>query len=503
MPFTLFNNCNLVESKRNRTVKCSILVFNDKIFKLIFHKPGNEKLIYHLRCIRPDLQIINLENKYVIPGFTDSHTHLLAHGIELQRVDLSKCCSLDECLQKLSTAKNRDIIFGVNWDESLWIKGKKEVLNRVLLDRISRDKPVILRRVCGHCAVCNTKALESVQKHWKIVDRKSGWLYEDAALYLNQIFKPSIEMYKKGLKIAIKEALSLGITSINEITDIAGFTIYQAFKKYLKLRVAIYIQNGLRSAINMGLESNLGDEFLKFAGVKIFIDGSIGARTAALRKPYQNSKNHGKLLISEEKLLSIVKMAQDNSIQLMIHSIGDRSTDLVLNALKLAGLGKNPLRHRLEHLEILDSKQIREIARLNLIASMQPNFLRWQLPGNMYEINLGHRYKNMNCFKTVEKAGIKSILGSDCMPLGPLYGISLLVKHPSDAVRLTPAEAIALYTEIPPYATFDEDKKGKIEEGYFADFVVINKNPLIKENLEGMKILNVVVGGEIVYRAKS
>jgi len=498
MPFTFLHNLNLVQSKKNRSKKCSILIENDKIFKIISNHSEEKQVVNYLHNNFFDFQIFNLEGGYIIPGFTDSHTHLLAHGIERQRIDLSKCHSLDECLEKLNIQKNKDVIFGVNWDESCWTRGRKEDLNRRILDKISKNKPVIMRRVCGHFAVCNSEALKYFSDKWKIVDRKNGYLYEDPALYLNQIFKPSFVMYKKGLELATKEALSLGITSINEITDITGFKIYQTLKNRLNLRVALYLQCGLFLAMAMGLQSNFGDELLKFVGVKLFMDGSIGARTAAVKNPYEQSKNRGKLLIYERSLRNIVKTAEMLSIQLMIHSIGDRATDIVLKAFNDAGIGTNRLRHRLEHLEMLNTKQIKDIARLNLIASMQPNFLRWQSAGNMYEKNLGLRYKEMNCFKKVKDAGIRLIFGSDCMPLGPLYGINLTINNSFGTVRLTPAEAIRLYTETAPYATFDEDKKGKIEDGKLADIVVLNKNPLIKKNYDGLKILMVFVNGRIV-----
>ncbi|MEO0122575.1 MAG: amidohydrolase [candidate division WOR-3 bacterium] len=500
MSFILLKNCNFVNLKKNKVNKCDILITNGRISKIISNPTDAEKLDKFLHRNFVDFKIFDIKNNYLISGFADSHTHLLAHGIELQRVDLSKCFSLDECIEKLKMEKEREIIFGVNWDESLWKKGKKNELNRKILDKISKNKPVVMRRVCGHFAVCNTRALDFISKEWKIVDRENGWLYEDAALYLNRIFKPNFEMYKKGLELATRHALSLGITSIHEITDINGFKIYQLLKKQIKLRVALYITTDILPLIGMGIQSNFGNDFLKFSGLKIFMDGSIGAQTAAIRTPYKNSRNRGKILVSEKNLLNLVRMAESNSIQLMIHSIGDRSTDLVLKVFKQIGIRKNQLRHRLEHIEILHSKQIKEISKLNLIASMQPNFLRWQFPDNMYEKALGLRFKGMNCFKKIKKAGIKLIFGSDCMPLGPLYGIKLAVNHPFYESRLSPAEAITLYTQSPPFATFDENNKGMIEEGKFADIVVLNKNPLIKENLDDIKILKVFVDGCLVYK---
>ncbi len=499
MSFILLKNCKLVNLNKNCTTKCDILISNGHISKIFNSPSDNQKLYKVLHRNFLNFKVFDIKNNYLIPGFTDSHTHLLAHGIEFQRVDLSKCYSLEECLEKLREEKDREIIFGVNWDESLWKADKNNALNRKTLDKVSKKKPVIMRRICGHFAVCNTRALDFIPEKLKIVDRKTGLLYEDAALYLNRIFKPTFAMYKMGLEMATKQALSLGITSIHEITDIAGFKIYQSLKKDLKLRVALYLTSDLLSLIKMGIQSNLGNEFLKFAGLKIFMDGSIGARTAAIRKPYKNSRNRGKILISEKTLLALVRIAEEHSIQLMIHSIGDRSTEHILQVFRKIGLRNNELRHRLEHLEMLDSEQIKEIRRLNLIASMQPNFLRWQFPNNMYERNLGLRYKDMNSFKKIIRAGVKLIFGSDCMPLGPLYGINLAVHHPFNEYRLSPAEAIISYTQSPPFATFDEDKKGTLEEGKLADLLVFDKNPLIKENLQHIKILKVFVGGNLVH----
>ncbi|MGQ9816480.1 MAG: amidohydrolase family protein [bacterium] len=500
MPIKFLHNLFLVDSRKDVIRPVSILICDNKIFR-VYHNVSVTKIIKNLRQNFSDIQIYNLNGYYVIPGFTDSHTHLLAHGIERQRIDLSKCLSLTECLEKLNSKKNDAIIFGVNWDESTWLKGRREQLNRRVLDRISRNKPVIMRRICGHFAVCNTKALEFFSSKWHIVDKKNGYLYEDAALYLNQIFRPSFDMYKKAIDIAMEEALSLGITSIHEITDLHGFDCYQQFKEKLRIRVAIYLQNGLKQVNICSLQSNFGNDFLKFAGVKIFMDGSIGARTAAINKCYKNSKNRGKLLISEKQLCTIIDFAENHSIQLMIHSIGDRSTDTVLKVFRKIGLKTNRLRHRIEHLEILNRRNIRKMANLGLIASMQPNFLRWQSLGNMYEKNLGLGYQQMNCFKRIKAAGIKLIFGSDCMPLGPINGIDHAINSPFDDVRLTPAEAIYLYTDAPSYATFDDDKKGKIEEGKFADLVVLNKNPLLKESYYDLKVLMVMVNGSFVYNA--
>jgi len=489
----ILGNVQIVDFVKARIKKCTILLSGGKIeefFNPKEHLPGG-------------IQKLNLEASYLIPGFIDCHTHLLSRGVEMQRIDLNECRSLNDCLEKLRVnfKKADNLLFGCNWDESKWLTGSKEELIKESLDRISMKIPIIMRRVCGHFAVCNTKALSLIHSHWRIVDRKRGHLYEDVALNLSEIFPPTDEVLKKAIEIAGNEAVSLGITTIHEIVNVRGFRIYQKMKDKLKLRVAVYLPlKNFEGIISSGMASNLGDDFLKFSGIKIFLDGSIGARTAALSKPYRKSKVCGTLLVSKPQLINIIKKAEKSSIQLMMHAIGDRATMTVLNAMDDIGIKENRLRHRIEHLEILDDKLIRKIKKLNIIASMQPNFVRqWQNPGGMYENHLGEGYKEMNPFRKLLSSGVRVVFGSDCMPLGPLFGIEGAVKHPFSSGRLTPHEAFSLYTTRGAYATFDEDKKGKIEVGKLADFVVLDKNPLKKENLTNLKILGVLVNGKLAF----
>ncbi len=489
-------NLKLVNLREGKVLPATILIDNGKFVAVLFKEGDTEDLPSRYKNFRP----LDLAGNFVIPGFVDAHTHLLGLGIEKQRIDLNDCNSLSDCLEKLRENREDDLIFGVNWDESNWQRGRIDELSRNLLDKISKTKPVIMRRICGHFAVVNSKALEVIPLNYKIVEPTKGYLYEDAALYLNQFFPPTEVMYERAIEIATEEALSCGITSVHEITDATGLGIYQRYRKRLKLRVYLYLVNFLKEALRGLQPFNLQDGFLRFAGIKIFMDGSIGARTAALKMPYRGIKSRGKLLISESELKKIIKKAEANSLQLMIHSIGDRATDAVLNAFRKLELKKNPLRHRLEHIELLHNYQIEEIARRELIASMQPNFLRWQILSGMYQKNLGGRYKKMNCFKRLIRSGVRVIFGSDCMPIGPLHGIGYAVNSPLSDVKLTPAQAFRLYTTEPPFATFAEDKLGIIKPGMEADLVVLNKNPLVKENLKDLKVLGVFVRGTCVYK---
>lgn len=359
-----------------------------------------------------------------------------------------------------------------------------------------------MRRICGHYAVVNTAALRRIPRNSKIVDRKNGLLYEDIALNLNDIFKPSDEMLVKAVKLATKKALRLGITSVHEISKPRRFRILQSLKKRLRVRFAIYLpEKYQKSIIETGLRTGYGDDWLKFAGIKVYVDGSLGARTAALWQPFTNTRRRGNILVSANALSKMLRSAESNGIQLMIHSIGDRATSMVLGVLRKYARSGNPLRHRIEHLEILKTESVADIARLRVIASMQPNFVQcWQSPGGMYHRILGSRYLRMNCFRSLLNAHAQVVFGSDCMPLGPLYGLKGAVRHPSNCGRLHIADALRLYTAAGAFATFDEKKKGRIDPGYLADLVFLNKNPLKAENLNSLKVEAVMINGSFAYR---
>jgi predicted amidohydrolase YtcJ len=485
-------NMRYVKFGTAKTESCSLLIENGII------KKKSNRSFEHLK----DIPRTDLRGKYVIPGFIDAHTHLVAEGITMQRLDLGDCCSLDECLQMVQAdLKKNDIVFASNWDEASWCVDDSKMLDRRMLDGISRKKPIVMRRVCGHYAVVNTVALRCIPARRRIVDRRGGKLYEDAALNLSEFFPPTDEMLENAVTLAGNRALRQGITSVHEISKPRYFRILQKKRKELKVRYAIYLTAKYHEhVLKTGLRSGYGDDWLKFAGTKIFLDGSIGARTAALRRPYSGTRQRGSILIPVCQLIRIVDTAEASGIQLMLHSIGDRTTETALRVLKKHAAPGNPLRHRLEHLEILSDESVSDIGRMKIIASMQPNFVyRWQNRGGLYQSILGPGYVAMNRFKSLLRANAQVVFGSDCMPIGPLYGIKGGVGHPSECERLTVAETFRLYTETGAFATFEEKRKGRLEPGCLADIVVLNENPLEEKNLARLKIQAVMVGGVIVY----
>ena len=488
----ILDNALVVDFAKNRSHPCGLLIEHGII---------KERVTKHAR--QPEsTSRFDLRKRHVIPGFIDAHTHLIPEGIKMQRLDLGQCRSLEECFERIrADLEKKDVCFASNWDDTSWRAHDPKNLNRLALDRLSKRKPIIMRRVCGHYAVVNTVALRHIPEARKIVDRQRGYLYEDAALNLNDFFPPTDEMMEKAVVLATEKALRHGITSVQEISKPGYFRALQKKKNALKIRFSVYLTEKYhKHVLKTGMTTGYGDDWLRFGGTKIFLDGSVGAHTAALRQPYRDNSGRGKILMTLRRLEWFVDTAESNGIQLMLHSIGDRTTDRILSVLKKRTASGNPLRHRIEHLELLDRESMSDIGGMRVIASMQPNFvIRWQMPGGFYERTLGARYTKMNPFGSLLRNRAKVIFGSDCMPLGPLYGIQGAIAHPSEEERLTVAEAFSLYTEAGAYATFEEKKKGKIEPGYFADLVILDKNPLEKKNLAGLKIEGVMVGGRMAF----
>ncbi len=451
-------------------------------------------------------KVIKLKGKTVLPGFIDAHTHLAGVGLKKTLyVDLSEVRSLDEALERVreaAKAKGRgEWVMGRGWDESRWPQ-KRYVTNRDL-DRVAPQNPVALVRVDGHMLTANSKALEAIniKADPDEIDKEDGILREQAAGQFLQQLRPCPDELKEALKEAAKTAHSLGITSIHDIPYIEAFRAWQALRGELKLRVYLNIPvEQLDGLIEMGFRTGFGDEWLKLGAVKIFSDGSIGAGNAALFEPYVDRAGTGKLNYEQTKLNELVKKAHEHGLQVMIHAIGDRAIGIVLDAFAAAGIRAED-RARIEHCELPTQAQIEQMKRMGIIASMQPNFLQWSGPGKLYESRLGvERDARIDPHKLVLEEGVCLAFGSDCMPIGPLYGIHLAVNAPHEIQKLSVEEAIRCYTLNAAYAAFEEGRKGSIAEGKLADLVVLSEDPYrLPDRIKDIRVEMAFVGGERVF----
>lgn len=516
----------------NGKVVEALKITGDKIVKL-----GNSSEILQLR--ETNEECIDLEGKVVVPGFNDSHMHLYGFGLILEMADLMNVSSIEEIITKVkafimnNNIKENQWVRGRGWNQDYFLKDKR-FPTRYDLDKISKKHPIILSRVCGHMAVVNSKALEvcNINDNTKNVeggeyDIDTGIFMENAiSLITENIPKASVIDIKNTLIKAMKYVNSKGITSV-QTDDLphAGdyknmLQAYEELRKENKLTCRIYAQCQLNKEElfefwELGYKTGVGDNYFKIGPLKILSDGSLGARTAALSKPYEDDvKTQGLMCYSEEELEGIIKLAADNKMQLAIHCIGDRAMKIVLNCFAKVIKNENHLRHGIIHCQITDKKIIQKFKELDVLAYVQPIFLHYDL--HIVEKRVGKTLAQTSyAFKSMIDKGIHTSLGTDCPveKCNPLLNIYCAVNrkdlqgYPEAGFYsqecLSVEEAIYHYTKESAYASFEEDIKGVLSENKLADLVVLSDdiftiNPL---NIKGVKVLKTIVGGKVVYEA--
>lgn len=470
-------------------------------------------------------EIIDITGKTVTPGLIDAHLHFLEMGMRMMRtVDLGQTHSIKEAqkeiMGKLSQTKKGEWVLGRGWDDSKW--EDRRYIDKWDLDPFSPDHPVVLTRVCGHMKTLNSRAMEiagitkdTPNPQGGQVDKSpdgepTGVLRDAGQLISPFIPEETAELAREGLKLANERALSLGCTGIHEAgLDEFGIMAYQTALEegMLNVRVNVMWRGELAGYVGaVGLQSGFGSEMLRLGPAKLLLDGSLGARTAALYEPYEDDPStKGLTLMTEEELNEKVRMIHDQGSQLAIHAIGDYGIDLVINAIE-AALKSSPRkdhRHRIEHCELLSTDQIERISRLGIVASMQPNFVgEWSGPDSLYEARLGkRRLRQNNPFRALLDEGIRVPFGSDGMPFHPLYGIHSAVNHYIKESRISVEEAVKCFTLDAAYSAFEDDRKGSIEPGKLADITVFDKDlaevPL--EEIKDVLVCMTMVNGEILY----
>jgi len=488
--------------------------------------------------IPKDAKILDVKGKTVIPGFIDSHTHFLLMGVRfLTTLDISGTRSISEVVErvrvKLTELPKGTWLNAHGFDESVW--SEKKYPTKDDLDPISPDNPVTLTPFYGHLISVNTRTLELVQIKKETPDPPGGkidrdpvtgeaigMLREEAIKLIDKV-KPltTQEESLKGLQKACEIALSWGCTSIHELgSDPIAISAYQTAHENRALKVRSYVMPTARFTEKMldglealGVRTRFGDEVFRIGSIKIYVDGSMGARTAVFFEPYADDPStRGIFNITLDELEQRVVRAHQLGLQVAIHAIGDRGIEEALNAIEAALEQESRIdhRHRIEHCEILTDDQIYRIKRLEIVPSMQPNFIgEWGQPGGMYEQRLGsNRLKLSNPYRKLLDEGIKVAFGSDCgycppWPFNPLYGIWSAVNHPIKESRINLEEAVKCYTLYGAYASFEEDIKGSIEPGKLADLAILSEDltSIPPEQIKNVKVDLTMVGGKIHWQA--
>ena len=469
---------------------------------------------------------LDLKGKCVVAGFNDSHIHLLKYGRQLNRAQLQGCKSRKEVIDfcKRYLEENPDLVKeglrGRGWNQDNFDDGK--LLTRDDLDLISQDIPVVLVRVCGHMCCCNSKALELLN-----FDSEDGILTENDVNLTNALFNENIELTKKLFMEASRRALALGITSVqsqdiddlNKETDIVALLqeVYQNNRQLCRYHLQVGFDSvaSLEEALAKNLyRFNIADERLTMGPIKLFKDGSLGARTALVYDGYIDNKNNkGLEVVTHQEMKQFLEVAQANGLQVFVHAIGDRAIAETCEAFISRMEKGNSLRHTVNHCQITSYEILNKIAENNILIAYQPIFLQYDLHMAKNRVN-ENLLESSYAYKTALDYGIKCSLGTDCPveDLNPFYNLHCAVSrqdlnyqppqgyYPKE--NLTVEEAIDCYTVGSSYQQFMENRKGKLEPGFLADYVVLDTDIFNceKKDIKNIGVLQTVIGGETVYK---
>lgn len=456
----------------------------------------------------PGTRGVDAGGRVVLPGFIDAHTHLVQYGMQLLRLNLGRVRTVDELYsavrERYRMTPGDGWIVGHSWDESKW--ETRTPPTREALDKVSPDKPVVLIRIDIHSCVANTLALQ--RAGMDPAAAPDGWLREEEAYKLMALVQPSVETHLKGLERANRALHEMGVTSVHAIVDHDDVDAIQRMRDEGRLGVRVYLLfrvDDLDHVLALKLRRGFGDSWLKLGGLKLFTDGSIGSRTAAISFPYAGSTDEkGQFVYEDKKLHDLCARAHAGGLQLALHCIGDAAIGQALRAIGQA-LEAHPrpdARPRLEHLELFTDEQAAQMKALGVVASAQPNFIgEWGHPGQMYASRLGDDIVGRhNRLAVLQRLGVPIAFGSDHMPTGPLYGIHCAVNAPTEAQRLSVEDALHAYTRGAAYAGFQEKEVGSLAPGTLADLVMLDRDPReAPHDIKSIQVLLTVVGGRIVH----
>ena len=461
-----------------------------------------------------ETETVDLGGDVVLPGFVDAHTHLDMVGRSLVHADLAGAAGPDDCVNRLRERAAElggddadEWVLGYGYDESAWAESR--YLTREDLDAVSTDRPVAAFREDMHVASLNSVALD---RHLPEMpdgdvrydgDDPTGVVVEEAVDAVYEAVEPDRAETEELLRAAQAAANERGVTGVHDMTrNSAKPGVYRDLDRRgdLTLRVRInYWADHLDSVVDAGLRTNHGSEMVRTGAIKTFTDGSFGGRTAKLSEPYSDDPSEtGSWVVDPDELSDVVSRADAHGLQLSAHAIGDEAVRAVLDAYEDCD-SPGESRHRVEHAELADDEAIRRFAESGVVASVQPNFLKWAGEGGLYDSRLGDRRTETNRYAAFAEAGVPLAFGSDCMPLDPLLGVHHAVNAPEPEQRLGVTEALRAYTAGAAYAGFDEDRLGTIEAGKAADLTVLAESPWEADSIRDIDVSATVVAGDVVY----
>jgi predicted amidohydrolase YtcJ len=485
----------------------------------------------------PQTQVIDAAGALVLPGFIDSHVHLMGGGFSLFNLSLRNAASREEFIWRVKLAAfeapEGEWLLNGDWDHQLF--QPVELPRKEWIDPVTPDRPVCLNRLDEHMVLVNSVALRlagitrdtSVPPGGEIVkDAATGeptGILKDAAMDLVQavIPAPSLEKRRWALRTALRTASSRGITSVHDVAGLEGNELYKELYWSGELGVRIYFFAPLEmidSAQRLAPLKRYGADRLRFGGLKGFVDGSLGSQTALFDEAYSDAPASRGILAAgmfpEGLMEDRIRIADKAGLQTAIHAIGDRANALLLDIYDrvIAKNGVHDRRFRIEHAQHLRHGDFARFARLGVIASVQPYHLiddgRWA------ETKIGpERVKNAFAFRSLFDAGATLAFGSDwpVAPLDPIQGIYAAVtratldgKHPdgwNPAQKISVEEAVRAFTSGGAYAERAENEKGTLTAGKLADLVILDTDIFLvaPERIREANVVRTICGSQTTF----
>jgi predicted amidohydrolase YtcJ len=471
------------------------------------------------RCLLPATPagvVLDVGQRAVFPGFIDTHLHLTATGLEQSAVDLYSARRVADILDLLSEeAESADPgawVIGKQLDEALLEEGRPP--NRPELDRAIPDHPVFLNDRGLHYVVLNSAAFQRLgldlqgmawNRGQEQGDSASGRFQEEAGGLARKRFAQTLSRSERiaAVRRGAEALARLGLTTVHAVeggelsSDDDALLVLDLIDQ-LPIHVVLYWSTrAVRTVREAGLPRIGGD---------IFLDGSVGSRTAAFAERYaDDGSTNGILLMSDGDIDRVIREADYAGMQLGVHAIGDLAIEKYLCALERLGVDARSNRHRIDHFGFPNELQIQRAAQLGVVIPTQPPFpfLRGGLSG-VYEKRLGHqRAERGYPLRELVAAGLTVAGGSDSpvTPADPLLGLHSCVNHPVETQRLTLLEALKLYTINGAYLAFEEVERGAIAPGYVADCVVLDSDPFTSNSdaIRHTTVAATISEGRIVY----
>jgi len=489
----------------------------------------------------PQTRILDLGGQTVLPGLCDAHIHFTYYAVGLNRVDIFEVPTLAELLARVKAkaveTPSGGWVVGWGWNQTLWREVDGRFPTRHDLDALSDQHPIILWEKSGHSAVANTIALQRAGLSKDTPNPSGGEIGRDAGgeltglllegpairLVGDLIEPPSADELDQLVLLAQQKAHQFGLVSIHDLDGKRGFESFQRLRlrDQLRLRTVSHVaMDQLEAALAVGLKPGLGDGWLRSGGLKLFADGALGPRTAAMLAPYEGEPdNYGITIVDKEDMVDMAGRASAAGWPTLVHAIGDRANHDVLDVFaavrgqeKERDEARAGRRHRIEHVQLLHPDDLNRLAELDVIASVQPIHATQDMKN--VDAFWGERGRYSYAFRTLLDSGARLAFGSDA-PVetpNPFVGIHAAVtRRRADGFpgpdgwypeqRLTVAEAVAAYTLGPAYAESWENELGSITPGKYADFILLDRDIYHCEPMaiKDTQVLLTVVGGQVVF----